>query len=66
MADCMIDDVISNSTNEDLLRSMLAESAKASNELKCARRDLDKAESRLSFVLMILNNMINRTGDKQS
>jgi hypothetical protein len=61
----MIQDTITTASDSDLVKSMLAEAAKATNEIKCARRDVDKAESRLSFILLILNSMINRTqGDK--
>jgi hypothetical protein len=62
----MIDDTINKASDEDLLKSMLAEMAKATNEIRCLRRDADKVESRLHFFLLLLNTMINRQGDKQS
>lgn len=55
--------IIDQKTNGELLESLLAEVAKASNEIKCARQDLDKASSRLSFILMVVNNMIDRQKD---
>ena len=55
--------LIDQKTDNELLKSLLAEVAKASNEVKCARQDLDKATSRLSFILMVVNNMIDRQKD---
>ena len=56
-------DVLQDKTEDDLVKSMLAEVAKASNEIKCARQDLDKATNRLNFTLVIINELINRQGD---
>lgn len=56
-------DMLDNKTQDELLRSMLAEVAKASNELACARRDLDKAKTRLNFLVVIANQLINRQED---
>lgn len=56
-------DILDQKSNNELLRSLLAELAKANNELKCARQDLDKATGRLSFVIAVTNKLINRTGD---
>ena len=47
-------------TQEDLLKSALAETAKATNEIKSAKADISKAQSRLSFVLMILNRLTDK------
>jgi hypothetical protein len=49
--------------DEELIEAMLPEIAKAMNELKCARNDLEKATSRVSFVLLMVNTMINRRKD---
>lgn len=46
--------------DEELLRSLLAEAAKARNELKCSQGDVEKAQNRLSFVLMLINELLNR------
>lgn len=47
-------------STEDLLDSMLPEVAKALNEVRHAQDDLDKAESRLKFVLAVIHNLKNR------
>ena len=53
-------DVIDSKTDEELLKSLLAEIAKATNEIRCARGDIDKASSRLNFLLVVANTLINR------
>jgi hypothetical protein len=60
----MIDDTINKASDSDILKSALAEMAKATNEMRCLRRDADKIESRLHFFLLLINEMINRQGDK--
>ena len=52
--------LLDSKTTEELLRSLLAEIAKATNELRCARGDIDKAQSRLQFTVALVNEMINR------
>lgn len=56
-------DVIDSKTDEELMRSLLAEIAKANNEINCAANDLKKARNRLSFVIVIANKLIERKGD---
>ena len=56
-------DIFDEKTNKALLESLLAEVAKASNELKCAQRDINKATGRIQFAVMAINSMINRSGD---
>jgi hypothetical protein len=56
-------DILDQKTNDELMRSLLAELAKSNNELKCARQDLDKATGRLSFVIAVANKLINRQKD---
>lgn len=56
-------DILDQKSNDDLIRSLLAELAKANNELKCARNDLDKASSRIGFLLVVANTLINRQKD---
>jgi hypothetical protein len=56
-------DVLESKTDPEILRSILAEMAKAHNELRCARVDLEKAQSRMRFVLAAVNTMIERQGD---
>lgn len=55
--------ILDNKTDQELLQSLLAETAKAQNELNCARNDLVKAQNRLKFVLVVINDMINRKKD---
>lgn len=55
--------MLENKTDSEILRSMLAEMAKATNELKCAARDVEKVANRLNFTLVLLNEMIDRQGD---
>lgn len=52
--------MLETKTDEELYLSLLAETAKATNELKCAKRDVEKASNRLQFTLMVINTMIDR------
>ncbi len=52
--------VVKDKTDGDLHKSLIAELAKAQNEIACARGDLDKASSRLKFVLMVVNELKDR------
>ena len=56
-------DVLQDKSQDDLIKSLLEEAAKASSELKCAQADIRKAQNRLSFILVLTNLMINRQGD---
>lgn len=56
-------DVIDNKSDKELLVSLIAEVAKASNEIKCARGDIEKAQSRIRFINMVLHTLIDRQGD---
>ncbi len=51
---------IDSKTDTELLRSLLAETAKATNEIRCAQGDLVKAQSRLAFTVAVVNTMIQR------
>lgn len=53
-------DILSEKSDQEMLKSLIAETAKAQNEIKCAQRDLEKAQNRVSFCLVLLNNLINR------
>lgn len=53
-------DILDKKTDEELYRSLLGEIAKARNEIACAKGDLDKANSRLSFLLVVVNTLIDR------
>ena len=56
-------DLLDKKTDEELLRSLVAEVAKANNEINCASNDLNKARNRLSFAIALINKLINRQGD---
>ncbi len=56
-------DVLDKKTDVELVQSIQAESAKATNELQCARKDIEKATARLKFVVMLTHKMIERKGD---
>jgi len=56
-------DVIDNKNDKELLESLIAEIAKCTNELKCARGDLEKAQSRIKFLLVLAHRLIERQGD---
>jgi hypothetical protein len=50
-------------TELQIHQSLVAEAAKARNEINCAQRDIAKANSRLEFLLVLTNNLIDRTKD---
>jgi hypothetical protein len=56
-------DVLENKTDKQLLESVIAEIAKCTNELKCARGDLEKAQGRIKFLLVLAHELINRQKD---
>lgn len=51
--------------HSDIVDSLIAESAKALNEVRHAQDDLDKADSRLRFILAALHNLKMRNKDKK-
>lgn len=57
-------DLMDTKTDRELLQSLLAEAAKAKNEIACAKRDIEKATSRLNFLVVLANKMIDRQGDQ--
>lgn len=56
-------DILDSKSDQELIQSLLAEIAKAHNELKCARADVEKAQSRMKFVIMLSHKLIERQGD---
>lgn len=52
--------IVKDKTDHDLILSLIAELAKAQNEIACARGDLEKASSRLKFTLMVINELKDR------
>lgn len=53
-------DLVDSKSDQEILQSMLAELAKSKAELQCARNDLDKMNSRLSFSIVLVNRLIQR------
>ena len=56
--------VLNTLTDKQLHETVIKEVAKARNELKCAGADMKKANNRLSFLIVLANELIQRT-DKQ-
>ena len=56
-------DVIDKKSDKELIESLIAEVAKASNEIKCAKGDIEKAQSRIRFINLVLHTLIDRQGD---
>ena len=57
--------ILNNLKDEELNKTLVAEIAKARNELKCAQEDIKKANSRLSFLVAVSNELNNRSKGKQ-
>lgn len=53
-------DILKTKTDRELYQSLLAEIAKSTNELKCARQDVEKAQSRINFTLAVINELLDR------
>lgn len=53
-------DVLDNKTDKEIAQSILAETAKAKNEIASAESDIRKAKSRLGFLIVLANELINR------
>ena len=47
-------------TLKELRDSMEAEMAKCLGEIRCAQADLDKAQSRMRFILAVIHNLKDR------
>lgn len=56
-------DVLDTKTDKQLLESLIAEIAKATNEIRCAKADIDKAQGRIKFLLVLAHTLIERQGD---
>lgn len=56
-------DLMNGKTDKEMYLSLIAEAAKAKNEIGCAQRDIAKANSRLEFLLALAHNLINRKKD---
>jgi hypothetical protein len=55
--------ILDDKSDKELLESLVQEIAKATNELRCAKADIDKAQSRIKFLLVLAHTLINRQGD---
>jgi len=53
-------DIVDAKSDREILKSLLAELAKSKAELQCARNDLDKINSRISFNIVLANRLIER------
>lgn len=56
--------VFDDKTDDEIFRSILAEAAKAVNELRCARGDINQADARLKFILAAINHLQERYEDE--
>ena len=56
-------DLLEHKTDQEILESILAEIAKARNEISCAKGDIQKAQSRIGFLIVAVNEMLNRQKD---
>lgn len=56
-------DILDKKTDKELLQSLVAEIAKATNEIKCAKGDIDKAQNRIKFLLVLCHTLLDRQGD---
>jgi hypothetical protein len=56
-------DLLKHKTDQDILESILAEIAKSTNEIRCASGDIQKANSRMTFAIAAINELINRQKD---
>ncbi len=53
-------DLLDTKTNDELLQSILIELAKSKAELGCAQSDINKITSRIGFLLVVINKLIDR------
>tara|TARA_R110002051_G_scaffold318711_1_gene401432 strand:+ start:944 stop:1168 length:225 start_codon:yes stop_codon:yes gene_type:complete len=56
--------ILNTLTDKELHETVIKEVAKARNEIRCAEADMRKANGRLSFLIVLANELIQRT-DKQ-
>ena len=53
-------DILQTKTDQEILQSLLAEIAKATGEIRCARGDIEKAQSRIKFTIVLINELLDR------
>ncbi len=56
-------DLLRDKTDEELYKSLLAEVAKAKAEVNSAEHDIRKIKNRLSFLIVLANELIDREKD---
>lgn len=56
----MENDLISSKTDQQILETLLKETAKASNELNTIKQDLNKAQNRVRFSILLINRLLER------
>lgn len=56
-------DILDTKSDKELLQSLVAEIAKATNEIKCAKGDIDKAQNRIKFLLVLCHTLLDRKED---
>jgi hypothetical protein len=54
-------DLLKHKSDQEILESILAEIAKSTNEIRCAQGDIQKANSRMTFAIAAINELLNRT-----
>ena len=52
--------IFDDKTNDEIFRSIEAETAKALAELRCAKKDLEQAEVRMKFALATVHYLKQR------
>lgn len=52
--------ILNTKTDKELMQTVLAEIAKARNELKCAEADVKKVNNRISFLISVANELHSR------
>ena len=52
--------ILNTKTDKELMQTVLAEIAKARNEIKCAEADVKKANARLGFLVTVANELLSR------
>lgn len=53
-------DILDTKTNDELLQSLLSEVAKSNSEIRTAQADIDKAQRRIKFCVVLANKLIDR------
>lgn len=53
-------ELLDSKNRKELLQSIIAEVAKTANEVNCAAKDVAKARNRLTFLIAVANELLNR------